>query len=868
MKSRLTTKLLVIISFVQGPISGNSNIDDCEQGTNKAATLSDRKKQALAHLANADYREKSVSLNNAKVSSHKVSPDLGKMGELKNLKTEQNKAKLKKQVEAEKRARQLDKGYVQSTVKQTHAQVQHEPAQLSHRVRQNAEALKETSKLHMYSDREAEKEAGRIGKELIRIRKHLRNTELQLEYHKESLNNQLGRIEDKLNGDVHCPKANDLTMQVTADIRAEGFAGKSTETLNENYIDSYGFGQQTIDLGLGLEKKNRYNSALNDVEAVFVARTKGVFGNPGIFAQTEATPLKIGISKTENSYKFKTNKQPVWTREAWLKFNWNNSDSVKASVTAGLFPYQTGCGLALGNANDVGRQISALYTDRFIDQYRAGVKFEIHNKAHNLNADIYYGVIDNKSSSIGETGSFVKANLPAFRDKPYRGTFIENYVLAGQLKWTPETTCHKYMVNPYVVYNENKEDQVEVVADATSSLGIFGLAASVSSEKWECYNELALNFGQQNVKDLDRNIFEFVSSPRATFLFQDPATRGSWTIAQRRTFPENLSFLKQNCDEFTEDQPVTLSVFKNACNRYRSKYKNSYRGFMCYSDLAYYGGCKSDVKTTWGLCTGFSTGDFNPNDSKEKLLANRIYQKWDSLARDSDKVYKGFNGVQQMFPGKSVKNVFLMDAHKMNRPVSTPAEAKISYPEFTNMLFAGTGFSVDKNIGEGRTASFSLNGLAYYQTERINKGHSFSLRTLFLMSACPICTDGECTNTSNYTPSFTAALNQDACKPLGKMLGWELNAFMNWQPVKDLNCYMTAAMFFPGSYYKAAQGKYLPIDVQYQLSQPDYTGYEQSTKYDLTLASCSAFFFNAGFEYQFDSFVNLQRNSRKKVRLP
>ena len=56
----------------------------------------------------------------------------------------------------------------------------------------------------------------------------------------------------------------------------------------------------------------------------------------------------------------------------------------------------------------MGRQISALYTDRFIDQYRAGVKFEVRNKSNNLMGDIYYGVLDNKSSSIYETASFVK----------------------------------------------------------------------------------------------------------------------------------------------------------------------------------------------------------------------------------------------------------------------------------------------------------------------------------------------------------------------------------------------------------------------------------------------------------------------------
>lgn len=847
---------------MQSPLFAEKKLNDQhKEGQAKKTTLSDQKSRAIAGiLSTPAYEERAVAPTYANIQHEAVKKDVvqTKMVGLKDLSEENKKNKINKLANAK---------YDQRPVAATHSDIHSEPAKMNADSKQSAAVSAETSSLHMYSDKAAEKEAGIIGKELIKIRRQLRNTELELRHNRDSLGNKMDRLEAKLDGGA-CPKSSDLALQVTADFRAEGFAGKATEMLNDNYIDSYGFGQQTVDLGIGVEKKNKFNSALNDVEALLVARTKGVWGNPGVFAQTEATPLKIGISKTENSYKFNINKQLMWAREAWLKFNWNYDSSVKGSVTAGLFPYQTGSGLAFGNANDVGREISALYTDRFIDQYRAGLKFEVHNQAETIHADIYYGVINNNSSSVYETGSFVKANLPAYREKPYRGSFVENFILAGQVKWEQETLCHKIMVNPYVVYNENKEDKVEMISDATSSLGIFGLAASLSSKKWEIYGETAVNFGQQNVKDLDRNIFEFVSSPRATFMFQDPATRGSWTIAQRRTFPENLAFLKQNCDEFTENEPVTLSVFKNACNRYRKKYKNAYRGMMAYTDVAFYGTAPYDMNTTWGLCLGVATGDANPNDSKEKLLANRINQNWSLLERDYDKEYAGFVGVQQMFPGKSVKNVFLMDVQKFNLPVSMPNEARISYPEFTNLFFAGTGFSVDKNIGDDRHAKFSLNGLFYYQTERMNKGYSYSLKTLFLMSACPICTPGECTNTSGYTPSFTAALNSDACRTLGRTLGWEVNAFLNWEPVKDLNVYLTGAIFFPGSYYKAAQGKYLPLDVQYKLSQPDFTGYEQSTKYDITLGSSSAFFFNAGFEYQFDTFVNLQRNACKKVRYP
>ena len=238
MKSRLTTKLLIIISFVQSPAFGNHEIDDCKQSTKKIVELSDKTKQALAHLANADYGNRPVKETYADIHSIPVSPDSTKMVGLKNLKaTKQKKArkrsqdlsrgyiqndipqthanihsepvkvshttkkniqasddtfrmhmvrskKLKatKQKKANKRVQDLSHGYIQNNVPQTHADIHSKPVKISHTTKKNIQALDDTSRMHIYSDREAEQEAGRIGKELIKIRKQLRNTELQLDY--------------------------------------------------------------------------------------------------------------------------------------------------------------------------------------------------------------------------------------------------------------------------------------------------------------------------------------------------------------------------------------------------------------------------------------------------------------------------------------------------------------------------------------------------------------------------------------------------------------------------------------------------------------------------------------------------------------
>src|SRR3990167_1154010 len=139
-------------------------------------------------------------------------------------------------------------------------------------------------------------------------------------------------------------------------------------------------------------KKSRLDLNRSEIEFSFTARTKGVFGNNGVFAQSHESPLKIGISRTENEFKSNIKNQLIWTREAWLKYT--KLGAVESSLTAGMFPYQAGCGLAFGNAHFVGRQIPALYTEFFIDQFRPGIKADVNIPNKCLSGEIYFGFIN------------------------------------------------------------------------------------------------------------------------------------------------------------------------------------------------------------------------------------------------------------------------------------------------------------------------------------------------------------------------------------------------------------------------------------------------------------------------------------------
>jgi hypothetical protein len=642
----------------------------------------------------------------------------------------------------------------------------------------------------------------------------------------------------------------DFTVDLFTNLQVDYFTGHALELFNRNSYDDYMFTQGALDFGIDIAKI----AGPSHHELFFDIRAKGLFGNSGIFNGTVPRPIKIGLGRTENSYSFQPALQNLWLRELWFKYNIN--PQYHTDLQIGFFPYAIGSGLTLGNGYKVGKLIPGYYEERFVDQFRPGIMLTGDIWPEKLKYKIYAGLRANCSSNFYDTAQFTYSQDPNWRSKPERGSFFNNTVGAFEIEYHSERKNIQTDVRPFIIINQEDFQQVEFPGDASSTLGILGINLAAKKDRWSFFFESALNFGSQNVKAWDRDFVEFISNPTHMYLFQDfntsTAYNPCWKQAIRTPCPEGIGYNKYNGQQFIDSNGIR---FKNAFDRYRQAYQNSYHGLMFYTETAYHKlhPTKPGVQTTFAMSAGYASGDENPNDSFEKLMANRLYGECGDEdlftctgftgMKDYNKPYQGFVGVDQMFMNRDVYSVFMLEAQKLNRPLAT-SESRLTYPLFTNLAFLGLGAKYDQIVGQERAFTFRFNALTYWQAEPTNKGYNYGLDILFALGSCG----------SVATNCFTPQLKADACKTMSQHLGSEINCAINYQFDQNLNFYCSGAAFIPGSYYRDIAGKIIPLEVQYQLASVDYSGYEMNKqKYDIALDNSTALIFNIGFGYSFDT---------------
>lgn len=640
-----------------------------------------------------------------------------------------------------------------------------------------------------------------------------------------------------------------------ADFFANGIAAHGLELFSSEPYDNYLFSLFTLDLSAHAKQYNLVDQLKYHLKATL--RTKNIVGNTSNMSLFKPKPIKIGIGRTENELALEPKYLMPWFRELWLKYVYN--ETYHSSVTIGYQPKQIGYGIALGNGGDkLGRFLSGLNTYQYIDQFRLGLQFA-GDFNDQISYEAYLGVIDNKANRLINTAQISQAqNLETHdnHNRPYRDQFTNNVVGTLQFAFRPSIKNADITVKPYLVLNHDGEQQVEYPGDASSFLGIVGCEMNLNKGNFNVRVESGLNFGHQHVKKWDRDTVYFASKPYHLYLFQDFGDPGQphWRVAERTPFPEELMLYKAN-GVVCRDGIDTGIRYKNAYDRFRRGYDNTYQGFYLVSETGYDYVHNDQATTTIGALAGFINGDDNPNDELEMLLARRLdgtctdacpgcfEDCWPNHCfQDYDKTYQGFTGVQQLFTGSIVKSVFMMEAHKLNQPLSAH-ETMVTYPILSNLAFLGLGGTY-KHRAFDRIFDISANGLIFCTPHREKKGFNYGLDTFFQLSSC-----GE-QETLRQFPN----LLQDAELPLSRFLGTELNASINLQFDPNLQFFAQAAVFLPGLYYEDAQGKVIRLSEQFKLAESDLSGYELNPKkYRWELGKTSAIFVNVGFEYHFSS---------------
>ena len=601
--------------------------------------------------------------------------------------------------------------------------------------------------------------------------------------------------------------------------KPEMFFGKNISLLNNNNEgNKIWFQRHTLDLQLDIDYGCQ-TYGYNVLAMRFNVRNKGIWGNPESIASTTEAETKI-VDSVGRRHKHAIPRHIFWMREAWLSFDiaqvmglsFLNNHTFKV----GLFPFQLGRGIALGDAYAVGPEQLGFYSDSFVDQYAPGALFHGEILANRLGYDLYVAILQNRSSSLSETGAAILGQQYGRLETPQRGSGIINFLIATRFNWHVFVSdiYGKLRVEPYVLYNRDPEQRIEFRGDSSSQLGTIGLAMEYEHPRFQIGFDYALNLGQQRAKGWDRNqIVEqnrggqvvlvnshvvdqnnekipFISNSKAQGIincsFQDESENG-----------ENIGTVDSGVGYLTG--PITL---KNVANRFRNPYTNKYEGWMFVIDAGYWIYKKDLMLATTAF---IATGDRNPN---EETL---------------DMVYSGFVPLQEAYSGKLVKSAyFLGGAGKITRPLSQPVsnQAPSRFAQtvngFTNLVGTGLGLQW-KPSGWKKTFAFNPNALAYWQ--------------------------------ENPTKKFDARTSSELDSLANTFLGVELNLFMSCMVLKDLKLFFVGSVFFPGAHYRDILGKPLTPTQQRLLDRLDRTGFDEDRIPNI--GDDTSYTFNLGLEFRF-----------------
>lgn len=627
--------------------------------------------------------------------------------------------------------------------------------------------------------------------------------------------------------------AQDSEFRLYSKFRTEFFGGKNLRLLNDrNDEDRLAYFRHILDLNA----EYHYGKASRKYDVVIFKlnlRNRGIWGDPESIALTTESEVKR-LDVISGSHRHAIPRHFLWIRELWMQVALNDAlclgfDNIH-TFTFGAFPFELGRGIALGSAYGVGPDLLGYYAEAAIDQYAFGFKFSGEIFKESLSYDVYGAILDNKASMWDYTIAPIKRQQYGHFFTPTRGFGIINYLVAGRLRWVPPVCRkeNKILLEPYVVFNDQREQRIEFVGDANSKLITPGFAMEFEFNRWDFGFDTAFNFGRQKVKGWDRNNlieqnrrgFEVIVNSRVKQI--DPIT-GKSDLAL--AVPENEKIIKSSvpknrCEtdfEVNNGEIIgsnKLGTLINDDLRFRDPYTVHYRGSMFVCDVGFYL-FKPEVKIN--ATVGFASGDDNPHKDLEEIP---------NPANDID--YHGFISLLEVYSGVRVKSAFLLSGSgRIPRILSIPSEeVSDPYPSavsrFTNLFFTGYGvnFKFPKTY---RKWNINPNVLWYWQ----------EFPTLL---------------------SKTEKSGQKKRKAANKFLGIEINTFAEIEILDDFRFFAVGALFLPGKHYKEIKG--FPLNKEqkrYLDSLKEIPSNAQELIVDRAplLGDDKSWFINVGLEYKF-----------------
>ncbi len=644
-------------------------------------------------------------------------------------------------------------------------------------------------------------------------------------------------------------KENCLSFLWENKMKFEGYYSKNARMLNDM---NGGFDKTVIPGKFTLDSKmtHKYcNPECDWTRLSFTAglRLKGSFGSPEAGFKTGVTAIKdqevVGGFHRHN---FMLN-VPIM-RELWMELLLNDllgaSFEQKHSFTMGLFSFQLGRGIALGDAYATVPDLLGYDPASGVEQYAPGFKFSGgFADDHKFDYDFYTAILNNRSDSFDIVNEKTRGQQYGHRYNQGRDFGALNFVVAGRIKSKLfDEECRKLNLEPYALFNDERDQRVEVQGDASTKLGTIGLASEFTIGDFEFGFDTAMNLGNQYVKGLDRNhidkeirtgftdftglnvnntngVYAEVNS-NVTAIANNAVT-GDLAGKKALFGKTNQALVDQNINtavcfsklgvyngQIIKNDDGTPSNLRNSADRFRDPYKNAFHGMMFVCDGWYYFR-QPDVKLA--ATFGYASGDDSPNVDYDEVSES-----------DVDGTYDGFISLQELYSGKRVRSSFLLSGKgSFPRVLSFPVSGNVSggvplsVSRFTNLIFTGGALWLEREWGHS-IWKINPNVLAFWQQ------HPARLTVV--------------DNRNIYASRF---------------LGTEINLYLEALVSRGLTFFTVMGIFAAGSHFADISGRGLSKFEKLYLDRRDRTGVDSAVEFAPTIGHDNAFFINAGFEYKF-----------------
>lgn len=615
-------------------------------------------------------------------------------------------------------------------------------------------------------------------------------------------------------------------LDITGLLKPEMGYAKNANLINSDEFDTIYFSRNTLDIGLRVQDKTGY------VEFYSGLRNKFTVGDPSTTSSTSKVSTFVGDS-LQAPHSHASGKNFVWVRELWMRWDLGKLFGLpfksEQFCTIGLFPFQVGRGIALGDVFAAGPELLGFYSETYVDQYAFGLLFSGDIWSDWVTYSVYAGLLKNKNSSFRDVQEKIYGSRYGHRATPQRGFGDVDYVIAGYVDAYAlhDDTYGSMRLQPYFVFNQDNGQTIEFFNDAKSILGTIGLEGEYLSKYVEVGFEMAFNTGQQQVLGWDRNVVKLISQNGLVSQVNSHVTAGAVDNGNSAPYvangdAQNAIFAVPQAGT-SNDQQIPPGGFTqigylanpdgeifNTFDRFRDPYCVRYKGWMSLADLSFW---VIDKDLRLSFTGGAASGGLNPHT--------------DIKSRERD--YQGFIPLQEAYSGKRVKSAFFMGSNgKVQRPIANPLDVREDnvlthqVSGFTNLVFAGAGMAWTPSNWKN-PIKVNPNVLAYW-----------------LQHSVPLLTRD--------------AIQQDVstnCVPQANpYLGIEMNIFVDYNIVKNLKIFGVISTFIPGTFYSDIKGRRAGFK-QYIEDEmgDDNTGFtkDKVPKYGDSIA----WTLNIGLEYRF-----------------